>query len=948
MAVQSPLINLPYFILPNRLVYFPGVTYQTGLSKSDSKQIAAHFDDKLNEIDGQLAGQVEKLLCGRTDRGQENTVTTNQNTLRSYLPGNALFIACIPNVENTENGNVSATITRITSIQEYNNQYVISFTALFRARTKIIIHPKITPRHGVSTFSINRSELVSKQEGLTEDKLEIISSITTKALQALKSIHSFNGRYAEFKKAAQHKTFNEKLQKIILRLTPLAFLMNSELSGKEVDMQLRKLAELYEKMRINKKVTTSHLKTLSQLNDAFVAVFPYSFHQKVFFLGEWDTSKRAVIFEKYLEFADFLLNKQLDMKHVAEQWSDMRQRLSPDEFKTREMQFITTHLQSLKQIIRLYDSSDKKGGSALGSATDPQSEKLNEFIAHLDGLLISPDGKRMIEADYNRMKHMPQSGSEYQVLRTYMDVIMDIPWQGLHAKNKPPQIDLNSAWKQLDSDHYGMERAKERIVEYLAVLKMHVRIKHERDLEMERQASKQKKVKTGDSLISIGGGDTLHSDDGCGRAVSETCTRFSAPILLLTGPPGVGKTSLARSVAQTLGRKFQRVSLGGLNDFADLKGHRRTYVGAIPGLIVQALRRAQTYNPVILLDEIDKVAGATRNGNPEAALLEILDPEQNKNFQDHYVGFPIDLSQVVFICTANNLWDISAPLRDRMERIELNGYSYLEKVEICKRYLIPRQMERNCLASGALHLDDDTILKIATEYTNEPGIRSLERNIASICRIKAIEYEKLRETKTAKRFLPNVDTDDLPKYIGTSRIYGNSGYGNRSNLIQEQYGVANGLSYNSDGSGSLLSFEMVGLPGDKSLSCTGSLGDVLLESARIADVLVGYMLNKRILVSDDNSLDIEAALDRYRNTEVHLHVPEGAISKDGPSAGITITICLLSLILQMPIPNDLAMTGEITLTGKILPIGGLKEKLLGAHLSGRISRVIVPLSLIHI
>ena len=970
MTLQSPLINLPYFILPNQLVYLPGVTYQTGLSKSDSIQIATHFNDKLNDIDEPLAKQLRELLTGTSNQPRVKL----QETSISLLPGNALIIACIPYIESTPNKTIPATISRITSIRVHKHQCIISFNALFRAHAKLgnTRPPKTAPRHGECTFSINVDDIAPKK--VTKGSTESLNLITARALSTIKSVYSFNRRYAEFRKEQKEQKLDEKLLKILLQLTPLASLMNAELSGKETGSQLQKLYELYGQARMEKDAA-ERLRTISQLNDVFVAVFPFSFRQRISYLGEFDHNRRLEMFRSYLEFASFVLDKQLDMKYVAEQWAGMKDRLSADDFKMREMQFVTSHLQSLKQLIRLYERGSERKGNAFGSVPDPQSEKLKGFIGHLDGLRMSPDGKRLIKADYSRMKHMPKSGSEYQVLRTYMDVIMDIPWQKLHKSGKSQSINLHAAMQQLDNDHYGMQRAKERIIEYLAVLKMHNRVTDKRNMihAKEEAGAKSRKAEslknsensnkrnssnlsnssnlkntkntknTTTSVISIRNADALGlmDEDNDTDIEIEDQGSFNAPILLLTGPPGVGKTSLAKSVAKTLGRKFQRVSLGGLDDFADLKGHRRTYVGAIPGLIIQALRRAQSYNPVILLDEIDKVGGAARNCNPEAALLEILDPEQNKNFQDHYVGFPVDLSQVVFICTANNAWNISTPLRDRMEMVELSGYSYLEKVEICKRYLIPRQMQRNCLPPGSLHLDDDTILKIATEYTNEPGIRSLEKRIASICRIKAIEHEQATESGPST-YSATVKVDDLPKYIGAGRTSARDMHRKNFNTIQEQYGVANGLSYNNDGSGSLLSFEMVGLPGEKSLICTGNLGDVLLESAQIADVLVGYLLNRRMLVSASDSFNIEAALDRYRSTEVHLHVPEGAISKDGPSAGITITTCLLSLILRKPIPADVAMTGEITLAGNVLPIGGLKEKLLGAHLSGCISKVIVP------
>ncbi|GME68500.1 unnamed protein product [Ambrosiozyma monospora] len=410
--------------------------------------------------------------------------------------------------------------------------------------------------------------------------------------------------------------------------------------------------------------------------------------------------------------------------------------------------------------------------------------------------------------------------SDYQVLRTYLEVIMDLPWVNKqdYTHLNTINVDCKEAKRLLDRDHYGMESVKERILEYLAVLRLHERINK---LNGAKSLKSGTGNKSDDQEFTFAQGDEKSSASikkkEQPRELEQDTVLSKAPILLLTGPPGVGKTSLAKSIASTLGRKFQRISVGGLNDFADLKGNRRTYVGAIPGLIIQALRRSQSMNPVILLDEVDKIGSNSRKGDPEAALLEVLDPEQNTNFHDMYVGFPIDLSQVLFICTANDLWELSDPLRDRMEVIELSGYNYFEKIEICQKYVIPRQILRNGLPENSVIIDDDTVLKIAVNYTRESGIRNMERLVSSICRTKAIEYTEAlddlssneKERAIPENYNPVVLSSDLPKYIGIPpHLSEVDSFPTEPTKIQQPYGLVNGLSYNSDGSGSLLKFEM--------------------------------------------------------------------------------------------------------------------------------------------
>lgn len=831
----------------------PGVTYQTGISRPDGLRILSHYAD----IDTDLKDEIDKQKLEPvqlTEDARKGVAELNQLSISSH---NLPIVACICGK--------SSVVCQITNVK-FDDRCILSLRALYRA------HLRTKPdSHDEADFDVDTGD--SYVAGYKDNKATAFA-VVTDVLRLLSNSSNFVTNYK--------KSDDNTIKQLILRLTPLASLLYIELSDPQTKDGLTKLKVICS--HIKKAMDIDDYAKFGRLCDVLVALFPFSSSQKLAYLDELDGKKRFNMIQSLLGFGNQLFEQFLDMDHVVSSWKRICQKVGPDAARLLQAKLVVGYIQELRKLVK---------GSVKGTPgtldRDPDLVPVDRFFDKLDSLVICDDGKRLLRGDYKRMKRMNKSSAEYQALRTYMDVVMDIPWPKVGEEDSTI-IDIEEARKKLDSDHYGMQSAKQRILEYLSVVNL------------------------------------------CRKRKAHKLDSIKAPILLLTGPPGVGKTSFSRSIASTLGQNFQRVSLGGLNDVAELKGHRRTYVGAIPGMIVQALRRSKSSHPLILLDEIDKISGETRNGNPEAALLEVLDPEQNGSFQDHYLGFPIDLSHVTFICTANDQWKLSDPLRDRMEVIELAGYSYLEKVEICKRYVIPRQMKRNFVPE--LTINDDTILKIATEYTREAGIRSLERHVGAICRNKAIEYDTNRQN-----YNPVVSIQDLPRYIGIGEDLSDSSVvGKSTSDIQELYGIANGLAYNSDGSGSLLKFEMVGLPGQKGLQCTGNLGDVLLESAQIAQTIVGYVLNKRLVECEGS----EAALDRFNQTEVHLHVPEGAISKDGPSAGITMTLCLLSLMLRKNIPADIAMTGEITLTGRVLPIGGLQQKLLGAHLTGKISKAVVP------
>ncbi|HID97283.1 MAG TPA: endopeptidase La [Thermodesulfobacteriaceae bacterium] len=490
---------------------------------------------------------------------------------------------------------------------------------------------------------------------------------------------------------------------------------------------------------------------------------------------------------------------------------------------------------------------------------------LDELERRIKRKRLPREAAAKVRREFKKLKMMAPMSAEATVVRNYIDWILDLPW---FEQTRDVQ-DIVKAEKILDEDHYGLEKPKERILEYLAV----------------------------QTLVK----------------------KMKGPILCLAGPPGVGKTSLVRSVARALGRNFVRLSLGGVRDEAEIRGHRRTYIGALPGKIIQSLKKAKSVNPVFCLDEVDKMSSDFR-GDPSSALLEVLDPEQNSAFNDHYLDLDYDLSRVLFITTANVLYNIPAPLQDRMEIIELPGYTEEEKLEIATGYLLPRQMEAHGLIPGQLRISKGAILEIIRSYTREAGVRNLERSLASICRKVARKIVRNPEDPdcTAK-----VNQSSVAKYLGVPRF--------RHGRTEEkdQIGVATGLAWTETG-GSILQIETVIMPGKGRLTITGKLGDVMQESAHAA---MSYVRSK--------AHQLGLPWDFYQKVDIHVHVPEGAIPKDGPSAGITMATAIVSALLKVPIKHDLAMTGEITLRGRILPIGGLKEKLLAARRGG-LGTVLIP------
>ncbi|HRJ89435.1 MAG TPA: endopeptidase La [Pyrinomonadaceae bacterium] len=501
----------------------------------------------------------------------------------------------------------------------------------------------------------------------------------------------------------------------------------------------------------------------------------------------------------------------------------------------------------------------KELGEDGDSGEKAEAEQLRERLETAD---LPDDVRKEANRELKRMEALPQSAPDYHVIRTYLEYVLELPWR----KASEEKLDLNEARRILDEDHYGLEDVKERILESLAVVKL-------------RPDSK-------------------------------------SPILLFVGPPGVGKTSLGRSIARSLGREFERMSLGGMRDEAELRGHRRTYIGAMPGRIIQALRRVGVNNPVMMLDEIDKLGNDYR-GDPSAALLEILDPAQNNTFRDNYLDLPFDLSKVFFIATANSLGPIPMPLRDRMEIIQIAGYSDREKLNIAKQYLIPRQLSENGLKPEQLEIADDAVNLLTARYTREAGVRQLERTIGNLARKIAL---KVAEGSTEK---VTVNAASVKEYLGAPRFFPESA------RVDMPPGVATGMAWTEMG-GQVLFIEATLLPGSGGLTLTGQLGDVMKESAQAA---------RSYLWSHASEFGIDP--EKIKQNGVHLHVPAGAIPKDGPSAGVTMASALASLYTGRKVRNDTAMTGEITLSGLVFPVGGIKEKVLAAHRAG-ISRIILP------
>lgn len=566
------------------------------------------------------------------------------------------------------------------------------------------------------------------------------------------------------------------------------------------------------------------------------------------------------------------LTLNIDDKQKLLNAVDMTDRLNLlYDFLSREMEILEIEKKISQRVRKQVEKNQKEYylreqmkaiNKELGDKDEKASE-IEEFRRRVDEGQLPENVREKIGKEIDRLEKMPTMTAESAVARTYIDTLLSMPWTAVSADN----LDLDHAEKILDEDHYGLEKVKERILEYLAV-----------------------------------------------RALTD---EMKGPILCLVGPPGVGKTSIAKSVARAMDRKFTRASLGGVRDEAEIRGHRRTYVGALPGRIIQGMKNSGYKNPVFLLDEVDKMNSDFR-GDPASALLEVLDPEQNNTFSDHYVELPFDLSKVFWIVTANTTHPIPKPLLDRMEVISLPGYTELEKKEIALRYLIPKQVKLHGLENGLINISENAVARIIREYTREAGVRNLERSIAGVCRKAARMVLKKK-----KRSRVTVNAGNLEKFLGIPKYIDND------KRLEPEAGIATGLAWTSVG-GEVLEVETSVTKGKGELLLTGQLGDVMKESAR-----AGYTYIR------SKAEELHLAEDFYKEYDIHIHLPEGAIPKDGPSAGITMATSMVSALTGRKVFSDVAMTGEITLRGRVLPVGGIKEKVLAAHRYG-VRRVLLP------
>ena len=574
-----------------------------------------------------------------------------------------------------------------------------------------------------------------------------------------------------------------------------------------------------------------------QLSDQIAQMFPFSLEKRQEFLETLGINDRLTL----------VLQEIQNEKQLSEIENKINEKVKERIEEGQKEYYLREKMRAIKEELGdIVDTEKDVEAIRRKLASDPYPQNIKDKVSE----------------ELSRYEMLPAASGETGVIKTYIDWLMALPWWQESKDNE----DLNLAQSILDEDHYGLEKVKERIMEYLAVKQM--------------------------------------------------TNSLKAPILCLVGPPGVGKTSLTRSVARALGRKFVKISLGGVKDESEIRGHRRTYLGSMPGRFIQAMKKAQTMNPVFLIDEIDKMASDYK-GDPASAMLEVLDPEQNSVFSDHYIEEPYDLSRVLFIATANYLENIPAALRDRLEIIELSSYTELEKVHIAKEHLLTKQLKENGLKSSQLKIDDEMLLYMIRYYTRESGVRQLERTIATICRKSVLAI--LKDNKKSIRLTKKL----IKEWLGNEKVE----YGKRER--KNQVGTVTGLAYTSFG-GDVLQIEVNKFEGKGKLVLTGQLGDVMKESASIA---LDYIRA--------NAKKFKISSDVFEKTDIHIHVPEGAVPKDGPSAGVTMTTALVSCLSDTPVRSDVAMTGEVTLRGNVLPIGGLKEKSLAAHRCG-ISTVIIP------
>ena len=624
----------------------------------------------------------------------------------------------------------------------------------------------------------------------------------------------------------------------------LKLLVETQDKTPEVEALMRRSISLFEQyVKLNPRlpmeisVAVSNITDPGRLADTIVSHLLIKTHDKQLILEIALPSDRL---EKLVQ----IINAEIEILNIERR---IQNRVRSQIEKTQKEYYLTEQMKAIQKELR---------------QKDDYAKELDELRIKIKEAKMSPEAQEAADKEIARLEKMMPFSPEATVIRTYLDWLITLPWAVVTKDN----LDLKRAQKILDEDHFGLEKIKERVLEYLAVL------------------SRVQKIK--------------------------------GPILCFVGPPGVGKTSIAKSVARSLGRNFARLSLGGVRDEAEIRGHRRTYIGALPGRIIQSMRKAKSANPVFILDEIDKM-GTDWRGDPSAALLEVLDPEQNYAFSDHYLDVDFDLSKVMFITTANTLDNIPPTLLDRLEILRFSGYTLEEKVKIAQKFLIPKQVKEHGLTTEEIEISEDTTRAIVNNYTHEAGVRNLEREIANLCRKTAME---LALDKKKKKVAPS--PEELVKMLGVPQF-------ERVKIAENSVGVATGLAWTEVG-GETLTIEVNKMKGKGMLSLTGKLGDIMKESAQAA--LSYVRASAKMLKVSENI---------YKDTDFHIHVPEGAVPKDGPSAGIALATALASVVTERPVKKNLAMTGEVTLRGRVLPIGGLKEKVIAAYRDG-ITTVLYP------
>lgn len=632
---------------------------------------------------------------------------------------------------------------------------------------------------------------------------------------------------------------NEEYYEVLAKERP-----EEESDDPEVDALMRTVLTQFEHyINLSKKVTPETLAAVSDIEEPGRLADVITSHLSLKIKDKQEILETIEVRMRLEKLLDILNNE----REVLELERKISQRVKKQMEKTQKEYYLREQMKAIQK-----ELGEKEG----------RAGEVEELRAQLEEKNLPEKVREKTLKEIDRLEKMPASSAEGGVIRNYVDWLLSLPW----SNKTEDDLDLTKAEQVLDEDHYGLEKPKERVLEYLAV---------------------QKLVK-----------------------------KLKGPILCLVGPPGVGKTSLARSIARSLGREFVRISLGGVRDEAEIRGHRRTYVGAMPGRIIQGMKTAGTLNPVFLLDEIDKMASDFR-GDPSSALLEVLDPEQNNTFSDHFVEVPFDLSNVMFVTTANAVHNIPRPLLDRMEMLYIPGYTELEKLQIGTRYLLPKQKREHGLEPDQLQIGEEALLRTIREYTRESGVRNLEQQIAALCRKAAKKIVSEDQESLA------IGPEEIKDYLGVPKFR----YGVAE--LEDQIGTVTGLAWTEVG-GETLVIEVTVVPGSGKLILTGKLGDVMKESAQAA---FSYTRSKATELGIDS--------DFHEKNDIHIHIPEGAIPKDGPSAGITIATALISALTGRHVSKDVAMTGEITLRGRVLPIGGLKEKSLAAHRAGY-KKILLP------